>query len=216
MTMKKSKTRPFKKFYCDRDDIFLLPPLAFKLWMFYYKHENAKRESWLSRDTIVARCGLNKDAVTKWRKWLITNGWMQQTGIHQTPGHFFGVPIMRVTRGVIPDTSDGRGRSKASKATQFKRREVSATSCDGKYPPQHATGNIGGHVTGNIGSHVTGTSRAEVDINPEVELKSEVEGTSKSVSSVSSDKRPVISESGKPKVKTEIRNGRVIVLGGNR
>lgn len=174
--LKKPKSRPFKKFYCDRDEVFLLPPAAFKLWWFYYKHESAKRESWLSRETIVKKCGLDKDAVTKWRNWLVSNGWMKKVGEHKTPGHFFGVPIMQITRGTIPTISDGRGKSKASRATQFKRREITATDATENFRHTPVTENPVLPVAGNSGFPVTGNSRAEVDKNLS-RYKTEVDGS---------------------------------------
>ena len=170
------KGRPFKKFYCDRDDIFLLPPLAFKLWMFYYRSEGAKRESWASRDVIVAKCGMDKDTVTKWRDWLVKNNWLRKIGEHRTPGHFFGVPVMQVTRGTIPAVLSRHGTSAASTATRFQRRENPVTVSDGKTQSHAVTGTAGFHVTGKPSSPVTGKPSAEVDVRTEVD-KTEVDGS---------------------------------------
>ena len=128
-TKTKPKGRPFKKFYCDRDEVFLLPPPAFKLWMYYYRLEPAKREGWATREQISEKCGMAPDAVTDWRKWLVKNGWMRKVGEHKTPNNpLASSPIMQVCRGTIPATVDRRGKSAGSRTTQFKRgREISQT-----------------------------------------------------------------------------------------
>jgi len=133
-TKTKSKGRPFKKFYCDRDEVFLLPPTAFKLWMFYYRLEGAKREGWADRDTICRKCDLSLKTVKITKMWLIEHQWLRQVGTHETRNGGL-IPVMQVTRGTIPATPDGRGKSKKSKATQFKRGKTYPSLSGGKLTP---------------------------------------------------------------------------------
>jgi hypothetical protein len=103
--------RPFKKFYCDRPDVFLIPPSALKIWLFHYTREGKDRRSWPSVETLMKKCGIAKDdTVYKWRAWLQENGWLKKVG-EIPPKHNtgeFAVPIFRVTRGTVPQqTGDG-------------------------------------------------------------------------------------------------------------
>jgi hypothetical protein len=149
--------------------VFLLPPLALKLWLFYYRLEGAKREGWATRDTIVAKCAMDKDSITKWRTWLVANGWMRQIGEHKISGRFFGVPVMQITRGTIPAVLSKHGTSAASKATRFQRRENPVTVSDGKTQSHTVTGTAGRPVTGKPSSIVAGFSRVDVDVSTEVD-----------------------------------------------
>lgn len=170
----KPKGRPFKKFYCDRDEIFLLPPLAFKLWMFYYRLEGQKREGWASRETICKKCAMNKDTVSKWRKWLVANDWMKQVGTHNT-GSEFGIPVMQITRGT-PKVMPRPGRKKGFQPPRPKQSVMAATetishgSSESSALKQSVTGR-----TETISHGRTETISRNVDVNPEVD-KTDVDG----------------------------------------
>jgi hypothetical protein len=101
---KTPKGRPFKKFYCDRNGTFLLPPIAFKIWLYHYARENENRKSWPSVETVMKACGLCRvQTFYKWRAYLRQNGWLEKVG--EVPPRSKGglpVPIFRVTRGTIP------------------------------------------------------------------------------------------------------------------
>lgn len=103
-TATKPKVRPFKKFYCDRPEVFLLPDPAFKIWMYHYTRENKTRASWPAVKTVMDACGIDRSQTFfKWRKYLITNGWLVKVG--EKPARADGgrpVPIFKVTRGTIP------------------------------------------------------------------------------------------------------------------
>ena len=106
-------TRPFKKFYCDRPNIFLISAPAFKVWMYHYAREGRDRASWPSLPKICAALNMGEDSVLKWRKWLIDNDWLVKTGERDSRGAF-KVPVMQVKNGRIPtDTNSGSdGRRK--------------------------------------------------------------------------------------------------------
>jgi hypothetical protein len=158
-TAKKPKSRPFKKFYCDRDETFLLPLPAFKLWMFYYRLEGAKREGWATRETICAKCDLDKDTVTKWRGWLVTNGWLRKVGDHHTLHNpLASSPIMQVTRGTIPAILERRGKSKKSQANLKRGRKLSVTDGSGNFQSPTATETTGATATETTGATATGGS----------------------------------------------------------
>src|SRR5260370_16733275 len=73
------KGRPFKKFYCDRNETFLLPPVAFKLWMYHYTREGEDRKSWPSVKTVMAACGLDRpQTFYQWRAYLKKNNWLEK------------------------------------------------------------------------------------------------------------------------------------------
>ncbi len=83
------------------DDVFRLPPTAFKVWMFHYRCERSSRESWPGEDTICEKLFICRDALFDARKWLKKYGWLVQTsGAH--PGHN---PTFRVERGTIPENA---------------------------------------------------------------------------------------------------------------
>ena len=84
-----SKTRPFKKFYVDRMDTFLLPPIAFKIWLYHYTREGTERKSWPSVQTIMNACDIgSKRIFYERRRYLVENGWLEQTG--EMPAHTDG------------------------------------------------------------------------------------------------------------------------------
>jgi hypothetical protein len=98
-----AKNRPFKKMYCDRPEVFLLPPSAFKVWMYHYIREGTTRESWPSLPTICEALDMNEETVKKARKYLKENGWLKQVGSKTSrDSGKFKVPVLQVTRGVIP------------------------------------------------------------------------------------------------------------------
>jgi hypothetical protein len=107
--MTPSKERPFKKVYCDRPEVFLLPPAAFKTWMYHYIREGVSRESWPSLQTICEDLDMNEKTVKQARKFLKDNGWLKQVGskISKESGKF-KVPVMQVTRGSIPPKAEKR------------------------------------------------------------------------------------------------------------
>jgi hypothetical protein len=110
------KKRPFKKYYCDRPETFLLPPIAYKIWMYHYKHEGPKRESWPSRAAICKDCNINLDSLKNWRKWLVDNGWLVLLGHRDSKSGEFKVPVYRVTRGTIPEVIKTQALDKATVA----------------------------------------------------------------------------------------------------
>jgi hypothetical protein len=113
MTTTTVKPRPFKKFFCDRPEAFLLPPAAFKIWMYHYARENADRKSWPSIETLMKKCKLGRKAVYRWRSWLQRNGWLVKTGEIRGRNHGeFGVPIFTVKRGTIPSSRHPKSGSR--------------------------------------------------------------------------------------------------------
>jgi hypothetical protein len=201
----KPKGRPFKKFYCDRDEIFLLPPLAFKLWMFYYRLESRKREGWASRETICEKCAMNKDTVSKWRKWLVANGWMKQVGTHNT-GSEFGIPVMQVTRGV-PKAMPRPGRKKGHNP-RLKQSVTATTETIGHRSAlkQSVTGR-----TETISHGRTETISRNVDVNPEVD-KPDVDGPVKRPEGSGSSRE----SQAKLPDGFEWRDGKAVQIGGAR
>jgi len=109
------KERPFKKFFCDRPEVFLLPPAALKVWLYHYSREGSVRESWPGVDTLCEKLDMDRHSVCKWRGWLITNGWLEKIGERQGSGKF-SVPVFKVTRGSIPARNkDGRSSNRVRK-----------------------------------------------------------------------------------------------------
>ncbi len=102
--MTSSETRPYKKFFCDRDDVFLLPPIAFKIWMYHYRLEGPTRRSWPSRERLCKKLNISEASLTRGRNWLLSRGWLKGLGYTDS-----GIPVFRVTRGTQNDTE---GRSK--------------------------------------------------------------------------------------------------------
>jgi len=99
--MTATKKRPFKKFFCDRPEAFLLPPAAFKIWMYHFARENADRKSWPSVETVMEKCDLGRKAVYQWRAWLQKNGWLVRVGEKRSTRGQFSVPMFMVRRGLI-------------------------------------------------------------------------------------------------------------------
>jgi hypothetical protein len=198
----KTKGRPFKMFYVGKewDIVFLLPPPAFKLWVFYYRLEGVKREGWAPRDTISEKCDMDKDAVTKWRQYLVANGWMRKIGDHATPGNPLATtPIMQVCRGTIPPAGpDGRGKSKASRDNLKRGRKVSAAveTESIRYRPVRKVSAASGD--GCSENAVSETFRRNVDKN-HVDKKPDVDGPVKrkrgvgSLLKLNTDQKPTAS-----------------------
>jgi hypothetical protein len=85
------------------DLVFLMPPAAFKVWMYHYSLEGGKMMSWPSVPTIEKVCGLNRKTVFAARKWLVANGWLVKVGEKQSKDGGLPVPVYRVQRGLIPE-----------------------------------------------------------------------------------------------------------------
>jgi hypothetical protein len=109
-----SKGRPFKKFFCDRDETFLIPANPFKVWMFHYRLEGKERRSWPSREIICRKLSISVDTLKRSRKWLIQYGWLERIGERNSEGEF-AVPIFRVTRGRIPTVGAETAHGKTAK-----------------------------------------------------------------------------------------------------
>lgn len=82
------------------DLVYLLPPVAFKIWWFHYRCEVLDRESWPGEDTICQMLGIeDRKTLFIHRKWLKDHGWLVQTS-RAYRGHN---PTFRVERGWIPN-----------------------------------------------------------------------------------------------------------------
>jgi len=166
-TKTKSETRPFKKLYCDRPTIFLIPAPAFKVWMYHYVREGTSRESWPSLPKICKALNMGENSVLKWRKWLIDNAWLVKTGKRDSRSGMFSVPVMRVKNGIIPNTSSG---------TDGRRR--TAPQCVGNGSASHRTGKSVERpvpeVWGAVVPKVCGTARP-LSMGTEVEPEKQVE-----------------------------------------
>ncbi len=92
------------------EDVYLLPPLAFKLWMYYYRLEGKNREGCASRLAIARALDMNKDAVSRWRDYLIEHEWIEVVGYKAVSGDGKPIPIMRVRHGkIVPVTRTNKG-----------------------------------------------------------------------------------------------------------
>ncbi|MFY9560302.1 MAG: helix-turn-helix domain-containing protein [Terriglobales bacterium] len=130
-----SKGRPFKKFYCDRDEVFQMPANAFKVWMYHYRMEGKDRKSWPSRDTLCRKLGISLDTLKTSRRWLVKHGWLKKIGERNSDGEF-AVPVFRVTRGDIPTvvgkTAHGKTQQDGGKTPPRSRVEKPSTVAGGK------------------------------------------------------------------------------------
>jgi len=209
----KPKSRPFKMLYVGKewDTIFLLPPPAFKLWVFYYRLEGPKREGWATREHISDKCGMSPDVVTDWRKYLVKHGWMRQVGEHKTPNNPLATtPIMQVCRGTIPTTVERRGKSAGSRAKQFKRaRKLSVTAGTENLPHRAVTENQRSTVRQFSSGAVTETFRDDVDVSQKLD-KTYVDGK-RPEELISSRESQV-----KLPVGFEWRDGKAVQTGGAR
>src|ERR1022692_3959247 len=109
------KERPFKKFFCDRPEVFLLPPAALKVWLYHYSREGHVRQSWPGIETLCEKLNMDRHSVCKWRGWLIANGWLERIGERQGSGKF-SIPVFKVKRGSVPARNqDGRSSNRVRK-----------------------------------------------------------------------------------------------------
>jgi hypothetical protein len=109
------KERPFKKFFCDRPEVFLLPPAALKVWLYHYSREGHVRQSWPGIETLCEKLNMDRHSVCKWRGWLITNGWLEKIGEREGSGKF-SIPVFKVKRGSVPASNrDGRSANRVRK-----------------------------------------------------------------------------------------------------
>jgi hypothetical protein len=78
--------------------------------MYHYAREGKDRQSWPSVETICEKLAMTKETVYKWRSWLISNGWLVKVGERENGTGIFKVPIIKVTRGSVPQQQvvDGR------------------------------------------------------------------------------------------------------------
>jgi hypothetical protein len=105
MTELIEKKRPFKKFYCDDDAVFLLPPVAFKIWIYHYRLERKERKSSIDATTLCKRLGgIDPNTLFKWRKHLVSTGWLELLS-----NDIGKEPVFRAARGQTPvPRKDGR------------------------------------------------------------------------------------------------------------
>jgi hypothetical protein len=114
MQSTKPSSRPFKKFYCDDKEVFKLPGIPFKIWMYHYAREGKDRKSWPTVETICEALDINPKTLNRWRKYLIANGWLQKVGDRRREGGEYSVPVFKVKRGTVPQNlGDGRKRNRA-------------------------------------------------------------------------------------------------------
>lgn len=102
----KLKTPPFKKFDCTRKKVFLLPPAAFKVWMFHYSMEGPDKTkgSYPKLETISEALNMDEKLIKKQRRALLLHGWLKKIGEKQnTSSGKFNVPIMMADEGIIPE-----------------------------------------------------------------------------------------------------------------
>jgi hypothetical protein len=123
------RPKKFKKFFCRKEDIFLVPSNAFKIWLYYYRIEIHdwfldSRPSAARTKDIAAKLDLDRDTVTDQRKWLVENGWLillgkalGSSGVVKGPARDNDVvPVFQVARGHVPETRDGRRRNDPTRA----------------------------------------------------------------------------------------------------
>lgn len=117
-TPKRSKGRPFKKFPCDQPGLFLLPPIAFKIWLYHFARESADRKSWPAVKTVMTACDIGSRRIFyERRRYLIENGWLVKVG--EMPTKTKGgqpVPIFRTTIGTIPSKAHKVNPTKGSQS----------------------------------------------------------------------------------------------------
>ena len=130
--MSTPKNRPFKKFFCDRPEVFLLPPAAFKIWLYHYSREGPVRESWPGIKTLCEKLHMDRHSVCTWRGWLTENGWLERIGERQVGSGRFSVPVFKAKRGSIPAKNpDGRALNRVRKlSTQIGVKTSHADQCE--------------------------------------------------------------------------------------
>lgn len=95
----------FKPFYVADPywrELFLLPPNAFKVWLYHYGRENLDNESWPSVALIASECDLNRKTVFEARRWLLEHGWLIKVRQFDVRGG--SMPVFCVDKGRIPYT----------------------------------------------------------------------------------------------------------------
>lgn len=156
-----SNGRPFKKFFCDRDEVFLIPPNAFKLWMFHYRLEGQERASWPSREFLCRKLGVSEKTLTIARRWLVEHGWLQRIGQRNSESGEFAIPVFKVTRGTVESKlPHGREKLPHGRTKSSQSRKVS-------YPPSK-----------KVSAVAESKLPPEVDVKREVDTR-EVEGASR-------------------------------------
>jgi len=65
---------------CDRKAVLALPDGALKVWLCLWMNENAIQQSYMSNSTIMKQTGQTEPTVSKWKQWLLDNGWAKETG----------------------------------------------------------------------------------------------------------------------------------------
>lgn len=168
--MANAKQRPFKKLYCDRPEVFLLPATAFKVWMYHYIREGQTRESWPSLQTICEALNMSSKTVKKARKYLLDNGWLKKTGTRDRNSGEFKVPVMMVTRGTNPSPEGNKYPTVKSKSPRVK---SSLWSRGKKFPP--VAGKI---LPPEVESLLQVNTERQVEASPEPKLLSKTFETS--------------------------------------
>jgi hypothetical protein len=107
------------------DDIYTLPPNAFKVWMYHYRCESDGRESWPSEDLICYKLRICRDTLADNRKWLKQHGWLIQLS-EAYRGHN---PTFRTERGWLPDNAEKPSRDEIKK----QRKNTDALNASEKY-----------------------------------------------------------------------------------
>ena len=107
--MSKTKLKAFKIFDCNRKRVFLLPPAAFKVWMYHFSREGPDKTkgSYPSLELISKELGMPVKLVKKQRRALLLHGWLKRVGEKkskrsQDSSGKFNIPIMMVDEGTIP------------------------------------------------------------------------------------------------------------------
>lgn len=81
--------------------------------MYHYAREGKNRKSWPTVETICEALDINPDTLHKWRKYLITNGWLEKVGDHRRLDGEFNVPEFKAKRGTVPEAfGDGRSSNR--------------------------------------------------------------------------------------------------------
>jgi hypothetical protein len=197
-----TSTRPFKKLFCDRDELLLLPPVALKIWLYHYMREGTKRESWPAVETVMTACGITRSQTFyKWRAYLRDNGWLEKIG--EKPSKNEGgkpVPIFKVTRGTIPAKVRKAHQTKGAKSALNPVRKAHLTSA--KSAP-----NLSAESALNPGTQNALRSRA-IEVEPNEVNPTEVDGV---------EKRSVGSFSGETQSSGLVRrDGKLVWVGGAR
>jgi len=187
------KGAPWQPLYCGPDwqDIYRLPPAAFKVWWFHYSHERQNnRESWPSIEYICEKCNLSKNTVVDARRWLVDHKWLVKVGERRVEGRF-SVPIFRVECGTVPqEMCDGRKKNRVrifGAPSVPKKSDTVRTQNFGQESEQYlstlppASGGVG------VGLEVEGVARSTTSRNADA----------------FADARPVVVPNGEPKIEDQ-------------